>query len=83
MRVLVKNDRSPSAFLVYLFLWSRAREAGGWTARASHQTIADETGLSKSSVQGAIKLLKRRHFIRSKKKTKTATPDHVVLRPWV
>ncbi len=83
MRELVQDRHSPSAFLVYLFLYGNAREAGHWTVSASHQFIADKTGLSKSSVQGAIRLLRKHHFLRSKKESKTATPDHEVLRPWL
>src|SRR6266536_2717405 len=60
---LVMHDHRPSAFLVYLHLWYRAagRRAG---VRASHADIVNATGLSKSSVQGAIRALTRRRLIR-------------------
>ena len=50
--------------------------------RASHQTLAGETGLSKSGVQAALRLLNRRKLVRSVRETQTATPEHFVLRPW-
>jgi hypothetical protein len=44
--------------------------------------MADLTGLSKSAVQAAIRILLRRHLIRSSKKTVTSTPEYRVERPW-
>ncbi len=78
---LVMHDHRPSAFLVYLHLWYRAagRRAG---VRASHADIVNATGLSKSSVQGAIRALTRRRLIRSSRATATAVPEYTVLRPW-
>lgn len=49
----------------------------------SHGAVAEETGLSKSAVQAAIRLLKRRQLLRSFQATPTATPEYEVLRPWV
>ena len=83
MRDLVGHDKSPSAFAVYVYLWRRAREAGEWSARVSHKGIADDTGISKSAVQAAIRHLNRRKLIRSEHASQTATPEHHVLRPWV
>ena len=74
IRELVGRDRSPSAFVVYFYLWSRK---GG---RISHQEIADATGISKSAVQAAIRLLNRRKLIRTEHASRTATPVHVVKR---
>ena len=64
MRDLIGRDKSPSAFAVYLFLWRRAREGGSWSTRVSHKGIADETGLSKSAVQAAVRHLNRRKLIK-------------------
>ena len=83
LRDLVGHDRSPSAYLVYLFLWSRSRGTRNRSVRASHKRIADETGLSKSAVQGAIRHLNRRKLVRSERQTQTSTPQHFVLRPWL
>src|SRR5436305_10969652 len=78
------DNPSPSAFIVYMFLWRTARRSNSWIATASHQTIAEGTGLSRSAVQGAIRLLNKRPWrvIRSVKKTATSTPKHHVLLPW-
>jgi CRP-like cAMP-binding protein len=83
MRDLTGHDRSPAAFLVYLFLFSRTAAVRLKSLRMSHQGIADETGLSKSAVQSALRLLSRRKLVRSVRETVTATPEHFVLRPWV
>jgi hypothetical protein len=83
MRDLTGHDHSPAAFIVYLFLFSRTIAVRAKALRISHQGIADETGLSKSAVQAALRLLSRRKLIRSVRETVTATPEHFVLRPWV
>jgi hypothetical protein len=82
MRDLVGHDKSPSAFLVYLHIWARTRGRGSETAALSHQTIAESTGLSKSAVQGAIRILQRRKLIQSSKATVTSTPEYSANRPW-
>ena len=74
---LVKKDGSPSAFVVYMYLSSKAGAKG---LRASLHTIAEETGVSKSGVQGALRLLNRRKLIRTEKSSPTATPLHFVVR---
>jgi hypothetical protein len=76
---LVLHDHRPSAFLVYLHLWYRAagRRRG---IRASHADIVNATGLSKSSVQGAIRALVRRRLVRSTHATATSVPEYTVLR---
>ncbi len=70
LKSLVGRDRSPSAFIVYFYLWSTK---GG---RMSHQEIAEATGLSRSAVQAAIRLLNRRKLIRTVHASRTATPEH-------
>jgi hypothetical protein len=79
---LVGHDKKPSAFVVYLYLWSRRALERSRSIQASHQTIADDTGLSKSAVQASIRHLLRRKLIRSQLASKTATPVYSVLRPW-
>lgn len=83
MRDLIGHDRSPSAYVVYLFLWTRSAGTRHRSVTISHKGIADETGLSKSAVQGAIRHLNRRKLLRSERETQTSTPRHFVLRPWV
>ena len=81
MADLVLHDRQPSAFLVYVQLWSRSA-AGGSRLHVSHQDMAHATGLSKSAVQAAIRTLTRRRLIRATRESSTAVPHYVVLRPW-
>ncbi len=83
LRDLAGHDRSPAAFLVYLFLWrhtlgQRRREP----LRVSHQGIANETGLSKSAVQQALRILHRRGLVESTRQHQTDTPEHRVVRAW-
>jgi hypothetical protein len=83
MRDLVGHDKSPSAFLIYLHIWSQTIGKSVESAALSHQSMADSTGLSKSAVQGAVRILSRRRLIRATKATVTATPEYLVLRPWI
>jgi hypothetical protein len=70
---LVGHDRKPSAFLVYLWLWRKTR-GGSHATGASAQMIADGTGLSKGSVQAAVRTLVRRRLVETKRRNATATP---------
>lgn len=82
MRDLISHDKKPSAFVVYLWLWSRTHGAERPSVHQSHQQLADATGLSKSAVQSAVKVLLRRHLIGARQASRTATPEYVVHRPW-
>ncbi len=82
MRDLAGHDQRPSAYLVYLCL---ARMAGGGRrprTQASLQQIAEESGLSKRSVQSAIRHLTRRRLLQAERTHRTAVPVYEVLRPW-
>ena len=57
MRDLVGHERKPSAFIVYLFLWRRVAASRAASVHLSHQAIAEATGLSRSAVQSAIRVL--------------------------
>lgn len=81
MRDLIQHGRKPSAFVVYLHLWNKSNGAVK-PARLSHLKISDATGLSKSSVQVAIKMLIKRKLLRAQRATSTAVPEYSVLRPW-
>ena len=78
---LVGHDRRPAAFLVYLFLQRHARTRG--EVAVSLQMIATRTGLSKSTVQNAIRHLKRRRLLDPDLKTTTTAPVRRVLHPWI
>jgi hypothetical protein len=82
MRDLVGHDRAPSAYLVYLWLWRSTRGAGRDRIGASLQTIADQTGLSKSAVQAAVRHLTRRQLISATRAAPTAAPSYAVHAPW-
>jgi hypothetical protein len=80
---LVGHDRSPSAFVVYLYLWRRLSLTSRSAVQLSYATIALETGLSKPSVQRAVTHLKRRGLLTAKAKTPTSVPEYTIQRPWV
>ena len=82
MRDIVGHDRQPAAYLVYLYLFGLAARQKWKPVAASLRLLADETGLSKSAVQTALELLRRRELIRSESDHATATPEHRVLRHW-
>jgi hypothetical protein len=79
---LVGHDRKPSAFIVYLFLAAAARRTGRDRVSASLETISVRTGLSKSSVQSALRHLRRRGLIKDEAAS-SIDPARVVIRPWV
>ena len=82
MRDLVGHDRMPSAFLVYLYLWGETERTAKPAVRASHRHIAEETGLSMSAVQKAIRCLTGRKLLRVHKDSPTAIPEYRVHRTW-
>jgi hypothetical protein len=71
---LVGHDRRPSAFIVFAFLWRRTLGIGRPSASLSYQIMADGTGLSKGSIQAAVRLLERRDLVQVTRKSPTATP---------
>ena len=82
MRDLVNHDRTPSAFLVYLWLWRQTKARRRSRFGASLQTIASETGISKSSVQNAVRHLVGRNLIGVRHQGFTEAPVYEVLEPW-
>ena len=82
MRDIVGHDRQPAAYLVYLYLYGQAARARWKPVPSSWRMLAEATGLSKSAVQTALELLRRRELIETKSEHSTATPEHRVLRPW-
>jgi hypothetical protein len=77
------HDRSPASFLVYIVLWTKLFRAEQRSIGVSLQELAELAGLSKSAVQGAIRLLKRRGLIKVTKASKTAVPQYELIRHWV
>jgi hypothetical protein len=79
---LVGHDRRPAAFLVYLFLLRHAAKTKRDTVSISLQSIATKTGLSKSTVQSAIRHLRRRHLLDPNVHATVGQPVRRVMRPW-
>ena len=82
LRDLVGHDKHPAAFIVYLHLYGLAARRRWRPIGASLREIAETTGLSKSAVQTALHVLRRRELVATKKSGPTATPEHRVLRHW-
>ena len=82
MRDIVGHDRQPAAYLVYLHLFGRAARQKWKPVAASLRSLAEATGLSKSAVQTALDLLRRRELIDTESEHSTAIPTHRVLRHW-
>lgn len=80
---IVGHDRRPAAFIVYLFLLRMAGKSRRDAVSVSLQTIAARTGLSKSSVQNAIRHLRRRRLVDPTVEATVTTPVRRVLRPWL
>ena len=79
---LVGHDRRPATFIVYLFLWRHAAKSRRDAIPISLQTIATKTGLSKSTVQAAIRHLRRRKLIDPTLAATAAAPMRKIMRPW-
>jgi hypothetical protein len=82
LRDLVGHDRSPAAFLVYISLYTLTYAASRRSVHLSLKQVAERTGLSKSAVQAALRILLRRQLIRAVHETRTAVPEYFVQRPW-
>jgi hypothetical protein len=79
---LVRHDRAPSAFLVYVLLWRMTHGRSKPTVQIALQDIAEVTGLSKRSVQSAVGLLVKRKLMTIARESITAIPVYSVMRPW-
>jgi DNA-binding MarR family transcriptional regulator len=80
---LAGHDHSPSAFLVYIALWAALFRTEQRSIALSLQTLASQTGLSKSAVQMSLRMLKRRGLIKITKPSPTAVPQYELVRHWV
>ncbi len=80
---LVGHDRRPAAFIVFLYLLRNATSAKRDAVPASLQTIATNTGLSKSTVQAAIRHLRRRQLLDPLVIATVTHPIRRVMRPWI
>lgn len=81
MRDLVGHDRRPASFLVYLWL-AAEQQRRKTSVQISYQDLAENSGISKSSVQAAVSWLVRRKLLAADKENATAVPVYKVLSPW-
>jgi hypothetical protein len=81
LRDLVGHDRRPVSFLVYLWLAAEQARRGA-SVQISYQELAENIGVSKSSVQAAVSWLRRRKLLSATKKNVTAVPQYTALTPW-
>jgi DNA-binding transcriptional ArsR family regulator len=81
LRDLVGHDRRPVSFLVYLWLAVEQARRGA-SVQISYQELAENIGVSKSSVQAAISWLRRRKLLSATKQNATAVPQYTTLTPW-
>jgi DNA-binding GntR family transcriptional regulator len=79
---LVGHDRQPSAFLVYLYLWMQTNAGRMRSEALPLRVLAEETGMSKRSVQNALRTLARRRLITVSHAGRTSPPTFTVHRPW-
>ncbi|MBU6299218.1 MAG: helix-turn-helix domain-containing protein [Alphaproteobacteria bacterium] len=79
---LVGHDRAPSAFIVFLKLWHATGGPDRRSVAISLLTLAVETGLSKSSVQSALRRLQARGYIGISRASATSIPVYTVFAPW-
>lgn len=82
MRDIVGHDRQPAAYLVYVYLYGQAARTRWKPVPSSLRMLAEATGLSKSAVQTALELLRRRELIETTSDHATAVAQHRVLRHW-
>jgi len=80
---LAGHDRAPTAFLVYIILWTALYREEQKRVALSLRKLSEESGLSKSAVQHAIRLLKRRGLVKIVKAHPTAVPEYELVRHWV
>jgi hypothetical protein len=66
LRDLVGHDRRPVSFLVYLWLAVEQARRGA-AVQISYQELAENIGVSKSSVQAAVSWLRRRKLLSTTK----------------
>ena len=80
---LVGHDKSPAGFLVYLILWTLLFRSERRSIAVSLNSLSSQTGLSKSAVQAAIRILGRRGLIKVSRTSPTAIPQYELVRHWL
>ncbi|MEO8673540.1 MAG: helix-turn-helix domain-containing protein [Tahibacter sp.] len=80
---LVGHDHKPAAFVVFLCLLAASERRNSASVALSLQEISVRTGLAKSTVQTAIRHLKRRGLLDGDVAATTAEPIRRIATPWV
>src|SRR5215472_1888541 len=80
---LVGHDRSPAAFLIYIVLWTQLFRSEERSTAVSLQKLSEFSGLSKSAVQQAVRVLRRRGLIKIRKSSETSVPEYELVRHWI
>jgi len=80
---LVGHDRSPAAFLIYLVLWTQLFRSEERSTAVSLQKLSELSGLSKSSMQQAVRVLMQRGLIKVRKISETSVPEYELVRHWI
>lgn len=80
---LVGHDHKPAAFLVFLCLLCASQRGKTTSVALSLQELAVRTGLAKSTVQSAIRHLKRRGLLDAAVVASTMQPIRRIAMPWV
>lgn len=82
LRDLVGHDGSAPAYLIFLYLYAQTFGQSQRSVKLSLARLAEATGLSKSAVQSALRILYRRKLIRAHRASPTAIPEYFVQRVW-
>jgi hypothetical protein len=80
---LVGHDRSPAAFLIYIVLWTQLFRSEERSTAVSLQKLSELSGLSKSAVQQAVRVLRQRGLIKVRKTSETSVPEYELVRHWI
>lgn len=80
---LIGHDRTPSAFIVFLFFWRHTFAVGQPNIQVSLLDMVAATGLSKRAIQHAIRLLARRRLLSIQRESITSVPVYSLRRLWV
>src|SRR5215468_2977686 len=80
---LVGHDRSPAAFLIYIVLWTLLFRSEERSTAVSLQKLSELSGLSKSAVQQAVRVLRQRGLIKVRKASETSVPEYELVRHWI
>jgi hypothetical protein len=80
---LAGHERSPAAFLVYLYLWWKQTRTSTGAVQVSYARMGLDTGLSRITAQRAVALLTRRKLLTVRRAGPTSVPHYTVCRPWI